>query len=91
MLTEEEIDLLMVMNELYAKFVELPVQHDNDKNEFVEALHRLEHLVMIRPSRRMHPELFPKHVEIKINNVQELSDSINAQIKERILKNMNGK
>ena len=88
MLTEEEIDLLMQMNDLYSQYLELPVQHKDDKGEFVEALHRLQHLVMIRSTRRSHPELFPRNISVEVKSNQALENLIGEKISREIVKNM---
>lgn len=87
MLTDDEIDLLMQMNDLYSQYLVLPVQHKDDKAEFVEALHRLQHLVMVRSVRRDHPDLFPKNISTEVRG-SGLENLIGEKIGEEILKNM---
>ena len=87
MLTDDEIDLVMQMNDLYSQYLALPVQHKDDKAEFVEALHRLQHLVMVRSVRRDHPDLFPKNISAEVSG-SGLENLIGEKIGEEILKNM---
>jgi len=88
MLTDAELDLVMQMNDLYLQYLELPVQHKDDKDEFVEALHRLQHLVMVRSARRDHPDLFPISISAKVEGGSGLEHLIGEKISEEILKNM---
>lgn len=36
----------------------LPVQHPSDAAEMMDAIHRAQHLVMVRPTRRANPDIF---------------------------------
>ena len=58
-MTDEEKELILMLNDVYERFASLPVQHHSDMDEFVQALHILQHLVMIRCVRRGNPEMFP--------------------------------
>ena len=62
-MTEDEKELIMMLNDVYEKYVGLPVQHHDDMPEFVNALHILQHLVMIRDVRRMNPDMFPLNLQ----------------------------
>lgn len=57
MLTEQEIILLDKTADLYNDFTALEEQHPLDLSEFVAHLHVLQQLIMIRSTRRMHPDL----------------------------------
>lgn len=61
-MTEDEKELILMLNDVYEKYISMPEQHCDDKAEFVRALHVLQHLVMIRSVRRGNPEMFPLHL-----------------------------
>ncbi len=62
-MNEDEKELVLMLNDVYEKYVSLPVQHHSDRDEFINALHVLQHLVMIRSVRRTHPDLFPLNLQ----------------------------
>lgn len=52
---QEIIDLLALA---WNKFLHLEEQHPCDREEFMRAIHQAQHLIMIRETRRNHPEQF---------------------------------
>jgi len=51
-LTNEERKAMLHLSEAWNHFAKLPIQHNDDISEFKHAVHRLQHLIMIRPTRR---------------------------------------
>ena len=51
-LTKQELDVLDISVEFYESYRKLPVQHPNDTEEFIDALHRLQDLILARSGRR---------------------------------------
>lgn len=51
-LTPEERKAMLHLVEVWNNFVKLPIQHNDDISEFRHGIHRLQHLLMIRPTRR---------------------------------------
>ena len=85
-MTEKEIKIIELLMEVYDAYSELDEQHKDDKTEFVNALHILQHLVMIRSVRRKNPELFPinkNNVDI-ISNDHALAEILSTEIKKQI-------
>ncbi len=58
---QEEKKVMDSLVEAWNAFIELHVQHPDDVHEFRLSLHRLQHLVMIRQSRRLNPSVY--HME----------------------------
>jgi hypothetical protein len=63
---EKELEIISLLVNVWNKYLELPEQHCCDRQEFCDAIHRLQHLVMIRDARRNHPDIFPNQVETTI-------------------------
>lgn len=45
--------------QLWNKFNDLPSQHPDEKNDFKNAIHQLQYILMAREARRNNPERFP--------------------------------
>ena len=58
MLTKEETEVLKMSADLWNAYLNLPVQHLDDTDEFRRFMHSLQHLVMIREARRNNPVRF---------------------------------
>jgi hypothetical protein len=80
-MSDEEIDIISTLEDLYGKFNSLSVQHSKDLDEVIYHLHCLQHLVMIRCVRREYPDLFP----IKIIKDASLNDLANLGSMEKFL------
>lgn len=74
MMTNEEKDIILLLEEVYDKYVSLKQQHHCDLDEFVNALHILQHLIMIRGVRRDNPEMFPINLKAEVS-VDDLGDT----------------
>jgi hypothetical protein len=57
-MTDKEIRILILLADAWNEFLDLPMQHNCDSTEMMAAIHRAQHLVMIRETRRTHPTLF---------------------------------
>ena len=66
-MTDGEKEILFLLNDVYDRFSELPEQHSADMGEFVNALHILQHLVMIRSVRRKYPDIFPVKLKVDVS------------------------
>ncbi len=54
MMTEKETALTELLGKCHAKFTELPRQHPMEQREFCEGIHRLQAMVMARPTAWEH-------------------------------------
>ena len=79
-MTEEEKEILMMLNDVYDKYSALSVQHHADMDEFVNALHVIQHLVMIRSVRRRYPDMFPLNLKDSVEGF-----NINRAIEETLM------
>ena len=84
-MTEDEKELVMMLNDVYEKYAGLEAQHKDDMDEFVNALHVLQHLVMIRSVRRKYPEMFPLHLKANaeisdLNDMSPIEKAISATL-----------
>jgi uncharacterized protein (TIGR02145 family) len=59
LLTEKEVEIIKLAGELFDKCNELTVMRDDDMKRISDAIHTIQHTVMIRPTRRNHKNLFP--------------------------------
>lgn len=87
-MTEKEIKIIELLMEVYDAYSDLDEQHKDDKAEFINALHILQHLVMIRSVRRKNPELFPvnkNNIDI-ISSDPALTEILSTEIKNEINK-----
>ncbi len=57
-LTEKEIELTETLGSVWNEFLKLEPKHPLDNHEFVDAIHKAQHLIMIRAARRDHPDIF---------------------------------
>ena len=75
MMTNEEKEIVLLLNDVYEKYSSLPKQHHSDMDEFVNALHILQHLVMIRGIRRRYPDMFPMNLQanVTIDSINDMS------------------
>lgn len=82
-MTNKEVNIINLLQTIYEEYSSLDEQHDSDTPEFIEALHRLQHLIMIRSVRRKYPDLFP----IKDNklNINELEKIISQEINKKLI------
>lgn len=85
-MNDEEKELVLMLNDVYEKYAGLPEQHRDDMKEFVNALHVLQHLVMIRGVRRANPSMFPLQldVDVKVDSIEEMDDRIGRAVSETL-------
>lgn len=79
-MTDQEKEIIDLTAEIWNKYIQLPVQHPCDRDEFCKALHICQHLVMIRETRENNRDLFYIESENKINidiTKEELSEAWN--------------
>lgn len=90
-MTEKELNLIEILANVWNEYLQLPEQHCNDRQEFCEAIHRLQHLLMIRDARRNHPDVFPYQIEttIEIDNMENIEEELSSKLKEKIEKTLN--
>lgn len=81
-MTEKEKKIIHLLEEIYEEYIDLDFQHKDDLKEFVNALHIIQHLVMIRSVRREYSDLFPidKKTTAVIND-DSLKDLFKINIK----------
>lgn len=85
-MTNKEIDIIYLLQNIYEQYCSLDEQHDSDIKEFIEALHKLQHLIMIRSVRRKHPDLFPIKVKtITEADIKKLENIISSELNKQIL------
>ena len=72
-MTNEEKEIVLLLNDVYEKYSSLKQQHHSDMDEFVNALHILQHL--IRGVRRKYPDMFPMNLQanVTIDNINDMS------------------
>lgn len=51
-MTETEKQVVMMLAEVWNKYLELPNEHISDNPEFLAGIHRLQEKVLARPARR---------------------------------------
>lgn len=51
-MTEAEKKVVMMLGEVWSKYLELPSEHMSDNPEFLAGIHRLQEKVLSRPARR---------------------------------------
>lgn len=50
--TDDEKKILLLSAELWNKYLQLPVQHQNDRYDFSQAIHELQRIIGWRPMTR---------------------------------------
>jgi hypothetical protein len=81
-MTEKEQKIIHMLESLYEEYSSLDTQHKDDMKEFINALHILQHLVMIRSVRRKYSDLFPiDKSNVKIINEDALGDLLSVEVK----------
>ncbi|TJW14333.1 MAG: hypothetical protein E5W82_10160 [Mesorhizobium sp.] len=51
-MTPAEQEVLIALVNAWNKFVDLPIEHGDDLTEFRHGIHSLQHIVLMRPTRR---------------------------------------
>lgn len=85
-MTKKEIELIEMLKTFWDEYEKLPQQHPCDQQEMCNAIHIAQHLIMIRETRRKHPNIFPIYTDIDVevssleNMEKEVSDAVNKTI-----------
>lgn len=61
-MTEQELTIIDNLTDAYNNFLKLPKQLPSDYEEFTQAIHDCQRLVMCRSARREHPKIFRNEV-----------------------------
>ena len=85
-MTDGEKDVIYLLNDVYDRYCELPVQHRDDMKEFVNALHVLQHLVMIRDVRRNNNDMFPMvaSADATVSSMDGMKPALEKAVSEQI-------
>jgi hypothetical protein len=60
-LTQQEEAILMLTEEIWNRFLELPVNHPMEVNEIAVKIHDIQRMVMARPGFRLNQEIFKRY------------------------------
>ena len=63
-LTQEEEAILLLTEEIWNRFLELPINHPMEANEMAMKIHDIQRMIISRPGFRMNQEIF-KHYDGK--------------------------
>lgn len=56
--TQEEEEILRLTEELWNRFLELPINHPMEKDEMAIKIHDIQRMIIARPGFRMNKKLF---------------------------------
>lgn len=62
-LTQEEEEILMLTEEIWNKFLQLPIYHLMEMNEMAIKIHDIQRMIISRPGFRMNKEIFRDYGE----------------------------
>lgn len=62
-LTKEEEEILMLTEEIWNRFLELPINHPMEKDEIAMKIHDIQRMIISRPGFRMNKEKFRDYGE----------------------------
>lgn len=57
-LTKEEEEILMLTEEIWNRFSELPINHPMEADEMAIKIHDIQRMIIARPGFRMNKEIF---------------------------------
>lgn len=57
-LTKEEEEILMLTEEIWNRFLELPINHPMEMDEMAIKIHDIQRMIISRPGFRMNQEIF---------------------------------
>jgi hypothetical protein len=60
-MTEKEKSILLKTVDIWNEYLELPVQHPNERAELQKAIHDIQGLIACRIARRVEPDFFVTH------------------------------
>lgn len=62
-LTKEEEEILMLTEEIWNRFLALPINHPMEANEMAIKIHDIQRMIISRPGFRLNPEMFKGYGE----------------------------
>lgn len=62
-LTQEEEEILMLTEEIWNRFLELPINHPMEMDEMAIKIHDIQRMIISRPGFRMNKEIFRDYGE----------------------------
>lgn len=69
-LTKEEEEILMLTEEIWNRFLALPINHPMEANEIAMKIHDIQRMIISRPGFRMNKEKF-RDYGVKVDTVYE--------------------
>lgn len=60
-LTQEEEAILILTEEIWNRFLELPINHPMERNEMAIKIHDIQRMIISRPGFRMNQEIFRRY------------------------------
>lgn len=60
-LTKEEEEILMLTEEIWNRFLALPINHPMEANEIAMKIHDIQRMIISRPGFRMNKEMFRQY------------------------------
>lgn len=60
-LTQEEKAILLLTEEVWNRFLELPINHPMEKDEMAIKIHDIQRMIISRPGFRMNQEIFREY------------------------------
>lgn len=62
-LTKEEEEILMLTEEIWNRFLELPINHPMERDEMAIKIHDIQRMIISRPGFRLNQEMFKGYGE----------------------------
>lgn len=62
-LTKEEEEILRLTEEIWNRFLALPINHPMEKDEMAIKIHDIQRMIIVRPGFRMNQEIFRDYGE----------------------------
>ena len=62
-LTKEEEEILMLTEEIWNRFLALPINHPMEQSEMQSKIHDIQRMIISRPGFRMNQEMFRDYGE----------------------------
>ena len=59
--TQEEEAILLLTEELWNRFLELPINHPMEKDEMAIKIHDIQRMIISRPGFRLNQEMFKRY------------------------------
>lgn len=60
-LTQKEEAILLLTEEIWNRFLELPINHPMEKDEMAIKIHDIQRMIIARPGFRMNQEMFRQY------------------------------